>query len=149
MHGDPDATLPYLLIVMPIDASRAGNVGSWNFGMPLLDRGGQTPRRFGDNLKRSRHRVEDKRVAAEPFIIEAVNEVLGENDVFADMKKIRPRIGRLRRHIGRRFPREVEYKASGPHDRPHQPARRTGWRYSASGRHSRTLTGRPRGQYQS
>ena len=31
LHGDPNAALQDILIVMPIDASRAGDIGPWNF----------------------------------------------------------------------------------------------------------------------
>ena len=89
-YGDPDTTLPYILVVMPINAPRAGYVGPRDFGMAFLHCGGQTARRFGDNLECSRRGVEDEQIVAEPFVIEAVNEAFGKNDVIADVKKDTP-----------------------------------------------------------
>jgi hypothetical protein len=87
LHGDPDKALSYILIVMPVNASCAGHIGPRDFGMPLLHFRGQTSGRFRDNLKRSCHRVEDKQIVAEPFVVEAVDEAFSENDVIADVKR--------------------------------------------------------------
>ena len=91
LQGDPNGELPDILIVVPVHVSGSSDIDPRNFRMPRLHVVGKSPRRFGDNLKRARHCVEDKLIVSELLVIEAAYKASGENSVVTNVKKIRPR----------------------------------------------------------
>ena len=99
------SALPHVLVIVAVNASGSGHVNPRNEWVSLFHLGWQTPRRLGDDLKRPCHRIKHKLVISEPFVIEAFDKAIGEHDVVANMKKIRLRLGRFRRHRRRRLPR--------------------------------------------
>jgi hypothetical protein len=86
MYGAPNEALTHILIVMPVDVASPGHLVPWNIRMPCLHVIGEPPRCFGDNLQSPRHRIEDKLIVAEPFVIKAINESAGKMDVVTDMR---------------------------------------------------------------
>src|SRR5271170_225581 len=144
MDRRPDSMLLNVLVAVPVDVARTGNLLPRDFGKPFLERRRQIARRFGNNFEAARRGVKGLVVGKEAVEVEAVNKAYRAGNVVADVLQRVP-FG-VRKHRSRRRSREVEGGASRLPCRSRQRNPETGSRRNPSSPHSRKSSRQSRGR---
>jgi hypothetical protein len=85
MHRPPDQALTDVFVVMPVGISCPGHLDPRNIRVPRLHVIGKSPRRFGNDLQRPRHRIKEQPIVPEGIVIDAFHKGVRKPDVVTDI----------------------------------------------------------------
>src|SRR5712692_5773559 len=87
MHGAPYKAMGHVLVLVPVDVTRAGHLAPRDLGMARLHFRRQAARRFRDDLETSRDGVKRPHIRQEALVVESLGKGICEIDVEKNVRQ--------------------------------------------------------------